>query len=79
MLTFHWNALRAGDNVVMHDAAEATNVLFPGVVTAVSMRKGSNQVGIRVTRPDGGRVIVWPSRFVVHAAVAADCWRCQAA
>lgn len=79
MLTFQWNALRAGDSVVMHHRALTTSALLAGVVTAVSMRKGSNQVGIRFTTSDGGRKIVWPSRFVVHlsAADGDDCWRCH--
>ena len=80
MLTFQWNGLRAGDCVVMHDATQTTSVLLPGVVTAVSMRKGSNDVGIRFTTTDGRRAIAWPSRFVVHLSAAADdCWRCRAA
>ena len=80
MLNFQWNALRTGDSVVVHDGGQSASALFPGVVTTVSMRKGSNEVGIRVTTPDGTAVIVWPSSFVVHQAAAEDgCWRCRAA
>lgn len=78
VLNFQWNALRTGDNVVMHDDVHAGSALFPGVVTAVSMRKGSNEIGIRITKPDGRNVIVWPSSFVVHQAAAEDaCRRCR--
>ena len=80
MMTFQWNALRTGDGVVMHDGVQSTRALLTGVVTAVSMRKDSNEVGICITRLDGRRAIVWPSRFVVHLSFADDdCWRCQAA
>ena len=82
MLTFEWNALRAGDRVVVHDGATDASALFPGVVTSVNMRvrKGYNGVGIRIAATGGLHDIVWPSPFVVHLEGPDErCWRCQAA
>jgi len=80
MLTFEWNALRAGDNVFMHEGATEGDGVVPGVVTTVNLRKGYNGVGIRVGGVGHRRVIRWPSPFVVHEhATDERCWRCQAA
>jgi hypothetical protein len=77
MRTFQWNALRKGDSVVIHDGLPAMGALVPGVVTSVSMKKGSNDVGIRFTTANGRSKIVWPNSSVVHLSVTDDeCWRC---
>lgn len=81
MLTFEWNALRAGDRVVLHDGATGASSLFPGVVTSVSMCEGKryNGVGVRVAAAGGLHDIVWPNPLVVHRDGPDDrCWRCQA-
>jgi hypothetical protein len=80
MLTFEWNALRAGDQVFMHDATEATGTVIRGVVATVDMHKGYNGVGVRGVGVGARRGVVWPSPFVVHSDVSDKrCWRCQAA
>jgi len=78
MLTYEWNALRAGDRVFMHDATKATCAVIPGVVTTVDMHEGYHGVGIRGVGVGARRGIVWPSPLVVHHDAADErCWRCQ--
>lgn len=80
MLVLEWNALRAGDAVLMHDLRHASSALVPGRVVTVDMHRDSNGVGIRVPMA-GGPQILWPSRLAVHsdAPFSADaCWQCDA-
>ena len=53
MLRLEWNALRAGDEVVVHDPGDPGMRLLPGVVTMVQTAKDSNDIGIRVASPGG--------------------------
>ena len=77
MLRFDWNALLAGDQVLVHGADMA---LSSGVVAMVDVLKGSNGVGVRV-RTNGQEVILWPSRLAVHSDPCdptEPCWQCKA-
>jgi hypothetical protein len=78
---FEWNALRVGDEVLVHDQSTAAMALVPGVVTAFNTLKGSNSVGIRIAAPEGdGAVIICPPRQAVHLSPfypPEPCWRCQ--
>lgn len=77
MLRFDWNALLPGDQVLVHGA---DMTLSSGVVAIVDVLKGSNGVGVRVTG-DGQKVILWPSRLVVHSDPCdpgEPCWQCKA-
>jgi hypothetical protein len=79
MLGFEWNALRVGDRVLVHDAANVIGDLVAGAVVMVSLQEGSNGVGIRIASADGDP-IVWPSRLTVHHDPhdpLEPCWRCQ--
>jgi hypothetical protein len=83
MMRFEWNALRLGDNVLMHDPDSIDMLLLPGVVVGVDahvVRRGANGVGIRVA--DGGVPgrILWPSSRMVHLDPRDPddwCWRCE--
>ena len=79
MLKFEWNALRAGDEVLVHDPADAELTLRPGVVALVYTRRRLNGVGIRMAA-EGGAVIAWPTHLAVHQAPRdprVPCWRCD--
>jgi len=81
VLTFQWNALRAGDKVLVHDPTSADLTLASGVVTMIDVRKGANSVGIRLAPHAGGEAVLWPSHLSVHLDPRDDtapCWRCQA-
>ena len=79
MLRFDWNALRTGDDVLVHDPDTFEMALLPGVVAVVNSRRGQNDVGIRVFAR-GRTDVVWPARLAVHR-VPRDpnerCWRCE--
>jgi hypothetical protein len=80
VVRFDWDALQAGDRVLVHDAGKADMALVAGVVAMVNWRKGSNGVGIRVG-PTDERVILWPARLAVHRdprEPTEPCWRCDA-
>jgi hypothetical protein len=80
MLRFHWNALRRGDRVLVHDAREADLGVRPGIVTLVDVRTSSHDVGIRLTTDTATARVVWPGRFAVHLDPIDDadnCWRCN--
>lgn len=79
MLKFEWNALRPGDNTLVHDSASADLALTPGVVAHVEVHRGGNGVGIRVGA-GASRRILWPSSLAVHRdppESGQSCWRCQ--
>ena len=80
MHRFEWNALRVGDDVLVHDPGTAAMALVPGVVSAFTTLKGSNSVGIRIAAIEGGAVIICPPRQAVHLPAhdpIERCWRCQ--
>ena len=78
MLKFQWNALRRGDTVFVHDAADADLGLRAGIVTVVDARPSGHDVGIRLTTRNPPGPVVRPGRFAVHLAAVDDhdCWRC---
>ncbi len=81
MLRLEWNALRAGDEVVVHDPGDPGMRLLPGVVTMVQTAKDSNDIGIRVASPDRGSKVLRPARLTVHLdplGPTPGCWRCDA-
>ncbi len=79
MLRMHWNALRVGDEVLVHDDDDQTAPLAPGTITILQSRPGGwNDLGIRlagstsaVIRPRGGACHLLPLN-------PEDCWRCDA-
>ena len=77
MLTFEWNALRAGDHVMVHDDNDPNLTLHEGVVWIVQTRAGApNDVTMRV---DG---TLWRARRDAVHLLPLDrrgCWRCRAA
>jgi hypothetical protein len=80
MLRFEWNALRRGDQVLVHDPRTAEMTLTDGVVTSIDTHKGANGVGIRVGGNSTETAVMWPSRLVVHRDPrdpSEVCWRCQ--
>ena len=78
MLAFQWNALRAGDRVMMHDDLDRDLTLREGVVELVQPRhRGENDIGIRI---DHHERIVRPRRHAVHLSPIdrrSSCWRCD--
>ena len=79
MLRFEWNALRPGDETLVHDDT-TTMALLPGTVEIVDSQRGDFGVGIRVATAGGPSRIVWPSSKTVHRGAGArigPCWRCQ--
>ena len=81
MLSLQWNALQVGDKVLVHDDADVSLRLQPGIVAMVQTAHGSNDLGVRVTGPSGQVSVVRPSRLSVHLDprdAAEECWRCDA-
>jgi hypothetical protein len=81
MLRLDWNALRAGDRVLVHHGSDGGDVhLVAGVVTAVASAAGSNDVTVRVSTLSGQQVIRPPRLSVHHDPIGFDghCWRCAA-
>jgi hypothetical protein len=80
MLRFHWNALRPGDRVLVHDDSEPDLGIRAGVVTLVDVRASSHDVSIRLTTETRRARVVRPRRFAVHFDPVDDadaCWRCN--
>ena len=81
MLRLQWNALQVGDRVLVHDDADISLRLQPGIVAMVQTAHGSNDLGVRVTGRSGQVGVVRPSRLSVHLDprdVTEECWRCDA-
>jgi hypothetical protein len=81
VLSFEWNALQVGDKVLVHDDADVSLRLQPGIVSLVQTAHGSNDLGVRVTGLSGRVSVVRPSRLSVHLDprdVTEACWRCAA-
>jgi hypothetical protein len=79
MLPFQWNALKVGDEVIVHDDRDSLLTLREGVVSIVdSCRASANDVGVRLHGDDPA--IIRPRRHAVHM-VPLDrrftCWRCD--
>jgi signal peptidase I len=81
VLSLQWNALQVGDRVLVHDDADVSLRLQPGIVAIVQTARGSNDLGVRVTGRSGQVSVVRPSRLSVHLDprdVTEECWRCDA-
>jgi hypothetical protein len=81
VLSLQWNALKVGDKVLVHDDADVSLRLQPGIVAMVQTAHGSNDLGVRVCGLSGQVSVVRPSRLSVHLDprdVTEDCWRCDA-
>jgi hypothetical protein len=82
MRRLEWNALRVGDSVVVHDAADVDLPLRSGTVAMVETAHGANDVGIRVADDADRTRVVRPNRQAVHPDPPnsmEDCWRCDSA
>jgi hypothetical protein len=81
VLSLQWDALRVGDKVLVHDDADVSLRLQPGIVAIVQTAHGSNDVGVRVPGEFGRSSVVRPSRLSVHLDprdATEECWRCDA-
>jgi hypothetical protein len=80
MLLFHWNALRIGDRVLVHNDDDPAAPLAEGTVTLIQTGAAHhpNDLAIRITHGGGG--VIRPRRHAVHfmAGGTSDCWRCAA-
>ena len=80
MIRRHWNALRVGDHVLVHDGADSRLPLAPGRVVEVEHAPGANEIAIRIAPARGRSRIVHPRRLTVHAEELdpdRHCWRCD--
>jgi hypothetical protein len=76
VIAFEWNTLRVGDQVVVHEhSAERYRIPQPGVVAFVTIRRPTNEVGIRID-PSSGTRVLWPTSQEVHAATPAAAAAC---
>lgn len=74
-----WNALRVGDQVLVHDDLDPAMALSPGVVATIRTRTASNDLAIRVSDSGGKSAVVSPRRLAVHLQQLDPdelCWRC---
>jgi signal peptidase I len=81
VLRLQWNALQVGDKVLVHDDADVSLRLQPGIVAMVQTAHDSNDLGVRVTGRSGQVSVVRPSRLSVHLDprdATEECWRCDA-
>lgn len=77
MLVFQWNALRVGDQLMVHDDLDSGLVLWAGIVRGVEPRRqAENSVTIRLDGPASR--LVQPRRHAVHMLPLDTrwCWRC---
>lgn len=58
MLRLHWNELKVGDHVLVHDVDQPHLRLVPGVVSCVDTATGSNDIAIRLVATEIGRAHV---------------------
>lgn len=82
MIRAQWNALRAGQQVLVHVEDSAGMPLVPGKVVAVTEQGSSNEVTIRITPVGGPASVVTPRRLSVHPerlSLDEHCWRCAVA
>lgn len=67
MMLAYWNALRAGDQVLVHDASTLGAPLHPGRIAVVDAKQLPHRIGVRAVDVDvSGSAISWPSRLRVH-------------
>jgi len=79
MLRLHWNELKVGDHVLVHDVDQPHLRLVPGVVSCVEAATGSNDIAIRLVASGAART-VRPQRLAVHldpVGLGEQCWRCD--
>jgi hypothetical protein len=79
MLRLHWNELKVGDHVLVHDVDQPHLRLVPGVVSCVDTATGSNDIAIRLVATGAART-VRPQRLAVHldpVGLGEQCWRCD--
>lgn len=79
MLRLHWNELKTGDYVLVHDVDDPGLKLVPGVVSLVEAEAGSNVVAITLSGAGPNR-LVRPHRLAVHSdpiGLDGQCWRCD--
>ena len=80
MLLFQWNALRAGDRVMVHDDHDPELELHGGAVRLVQTRQpGANEISIRLDGP--ASEMLRTRRQAVHLLPIGPgfpCWRCDA-
>jgi hypothetical protein len=68
VIAFEWNSLLVSDGVIVHEHdASRYQLAQPGLVEFVTVRRPTNEVGIRID-PSSGPRVVWPTRQEVHAA-----------
>jgi hypothetical protein len=82
VLKFEWNALRVGDDVMVHNDGTPDMRLDRGVVVLVQPAVGSNEVAVRIVAADGAKRTVRPRRAAVHQGRDErldECWRCTLA
>lgn len=80
MIRRHWNALRVGNHVLVHDDDDPQMTLAPGRVMKIDQTAGSHSVTIRISPRKGRQRDVQPSRLAVHLDTGEGterCWRCE--
>lgn len=80
MIRRHWNELRVGHHVLVHDDSDPTMALVPGRVTTIDSTPGAHNVTIRISPRSGRSRMVQPSRLAVHLDTGEGterCWRCE--
>lgn len=80
MIRRHWNDLRVGHHVLVHDDDDPQMTLAPGRVTMIDQTAGSHTVTIRISPRKGAPRDVQPSRLAVHLDTGEGterCWRCE--
>jgi len=79
VLRLDWNALQAGDRVLVHHADGGAARLVAGIVVSVEQSGGSNDVGVRLASRESPAGLVHPGRLTVHhdpIELDSHCWRC---
>jgi hypothetical protein len=80
VLRSHWNALEVGDRVLVHDPDDPVHGLVAGVVTAVDVTSGANEVDIKLAANGKASRVIRPRRLTVHSDPVdfdEECWRCD--
>lgn len=80
MIRRHWNDLRVGHHVLVHDDHDPQMTLAPGRVMKIDQTTGSHSVTIRISPRKGSPRDVQPSRLAVHLDTGEGterCWRCE--
>ena len=74
MLRTHWNRLRVGDHVTLHDHGRLGSLTDAVIVSVVPQREGND---VQIKLDDG--TLLYPRRWAIHLAGAAGghCWRCS--